>query len=71
MGTWCSPVAQQAPDPTSKSCPVDTCRSGVQIPQSPLTQINKLKINLKSSFLDNFDDFWLLILHIKVLIPNI
>ena len=25
-----NPVAQQAPDPTSKSCSVDTCRSGVQ-----------------------------------------
>jgi len=28
-------VAQQAPDPTSKSCTADTCRSGVQIPQFP------------------------------------
>ena len=50
-----NPVAQQAPDPTSKSCSVDTCRSGVQIPQSPLFQIILKEQFVKARFHDHFN----------------
>jgi len=66
MGTWCSQVAQQAPDPTSKSCSVDTCRSGVQYGM-PMSHTMKISLSPHSNLIFSMIPFVFYISNIALL----